>query len=90
MGVPTVNYVERAVDQLFELTGINKKMLLLVVQRLDNLYDITAKDLCIKMGNRPRFRKRIQTETIHPREESRCIILVDVILKEFNIKDRWD
>lgn len=86
----TVNYVERAVDQLFDLTGINEKMLLLVVQRLDGLYDITAKELCTKMYNRPKFKKRIETETLHPREESRCIILVDVILKEFNIKDRWD
>ena len=83
----TVNYIERAVDQLHELTTINKKMLLLVVQRLDNLYDITAKDLCIKMGNRPRFRKRIQTETLHIKDEVRCMILEDIILKEFKLVD---
>ena len=83
----TVNYEERAVDQLHELTTINKKMLLLVVQRLDNLYDITAKELYDLISRRPKFRKRMQVETLHIKDEVRCMILEDVILKEFKLVD---
>ena len=89
--MPTkVDYEERVILQLFELTGVNKKMLYLTVKRLEEVYDIEPKEISILITKRPKFRKRIETETLHPREESRCILIVDLVLAELNIKDKWN